>query len=302
MLQIVVLHFYRIAAGEVIQRPSSAVKELIENSIDAGSTMISLTIKGGGLQSIQIQDNGHGIHKDDMLTVCNRFTTSKLTAYDDLKSIGTFGFRGEALASITYVSKVMITSKTEDAPCAYKAKYSNGEMLPWDSGTPVQPKLCAGLTGTTVTIEDLFYNISIRKKSFQNTNEEYQRVLDVVSRYSILYGDKGIFFVCKKHGQQVPDLVTTSSTSSKENIGRVFGNHVVKELVHVHGVDDELNITVEGEVTNPSYSGKSGIFVLFINNRLIECASLRKVIDGTYHDLFTQQVRPFVYLSIRLEP
>lgn len=261
--------------------------------------MITLTIKGGGLQCIQIQDNGHGIHKEDMFTVCNRFTTSKLKAYEDLKLIGTFGFRGEALASITYVSKVTITSKTAEAPCAYKARYSDGDIVPWDANSAAEPKLCAGLQGTTVTIEDLFYNITIRKKSFQNTNEEYQRVLDVISRYSILYGDKGIFFVCKKHGQSIPDLVTANSSSSRENIGRVFGNHVAKELIHVQGANESLGITVVGEVTNASYSGKSGVFVLFINNRLIECSSIRKVIDGTYHDLFTQQVRPFVFLSIR---
>eukprot|EP01031_Cornospumella_fuschlensis_P043075 gene43075-52643_t len=188
----------RIAAGEVVQRPSAALKELLENSLDAGATSIVVSARQGGLSLLQIVDNGHGIRKEDLPIVCERFTTSKLSRFEDLQRIGSFGFRGEALASISHVAHVTILTRTANSPCAYKARYLDGQLVPLAAGDKAEPKACAGNVGTTIMIEDLFYNNPTRKAALKNHADEYARIVDVVRRYSVLYGARGVSFVCRK--------------------------------------------------------------------------------------------------------
>ncbi|RLW11330.1 hypothetical protein DV515_00001789 [Chloebia gouldiae] len=276
----------RIAAGEVIQRPANAIKEMIENCIQ-------VVVKEGGLKFIQVQDNGCGIRKEDLDIVCERFTTSKLQKFEDLASISTYGFRGEALASISHVAHVTVTTKTADAKCAFRATYSDGKIK-------APPKPCAGNQGTQITVEDLFYNVNTRRKALKNPNEEYAKILEVVSRYAI--HNSGISFSVKKQGDTVSDVRTLSNASTVDNIRAIFGNAVSRELIEVGCEDANLAFKMKGYITNANYSVKKCIFLLFINHRLVESAALRKAIETVYAAYLPKSTHPFLYLSLEIAP
>ncbi|XP_004704126.1 DNA mismatch repair protein Mlh1 isoform X2 [Echinops telfairi] len=283
----------RIAAGEVIQRPANAIKEMIENCLDAKSTSIQVIVKEGGLKLIQIQDNGTGIRKEDLDIVCERFTTSKLQSFDDLASIATYGFRGEALASISHVAHVTITTKTADGKCAYRASYSDGKLK-------APPKPCAGNQGTQIMVEDLFYNIATRRKALKNPSEEYGKILEVVGRYSI--HNSGISFSVKKQGETVADVRTLSNATTVDNIRSIFGNAVSRELIEVGCEDKTLAFKMNGYISNANYSVKKCIFLLFINHRLVESTSLRKAVETVYAAYLPKNTHPFLYLSLEISP
>ena len=207
----------RIAAGEVVQRPASVVKELIENSLDAEATSIDVQCAAGGMRVLTVTDDGNGIHPDDLLLAATRFATSKLKQLDDLKSIQTFGFRGEALASASMVGRLSIISRrrkraeSKSSSCAFKMAYSDG--APTGKAVP-----SAGKEGTIVKLEDLFYNLPSRKRAFEGARkegEEYQRILTIVQRYAVHKAQDGIGFVCRKRGG-VTDLNTTSMANIKK--------------------------------------------------------------------------------------
>ena len=223
----------KIAAGEVIHRPASALKEMLENSLDAGATQITVTAKQGGLKMLTIQDNGHGIRLEDMPIVCERFTTSKLRQYEDLQDISTFGFRGEALASITHVAKVTITTMTDGAECAYKAQYTAGKIVNADkkSEEPGKPKPCAGTRGTIICVEDLFYNVQARRKALKSPSDEWQRIVEVVSRYAV--NNPHCSMNCKKAEANTSDVHTPKASTHTRNIGLLFGQAVSRELLEV---------------------------------------------------------------------
>ncbi|XP_055388548.1 DNA mismatch repair protein Mlh1-like [Condylostylus longicornis] len=191
----------KIAAGEVVARPANALKELLENSLDAQSTRISILVKDGGLKLLQITDDGIGIRHEDLGIVCERFTTSKLRCFEDLLSIRTYGFRGEALASMSHVSNLTITTcqRNNEAPLGYSCQYADGLPLG-------KPKVCAAVPGTTIVIENMFYNLPVRRKALKNLTEEYNRILDVVQKYAI--HNSSVSFVCRKLGQSQADLST----------------------------------------------------------------------------------------------
>ncbi|KAF9128870.1 DNA mismatch repair protein [Mortierella sp. GBA39] len=290
----------RIAAGEIIHRPANALKELIENSLDAGSTSIQVSIKDGGLKLLQIQDNGHGIRVGDLAIVCERFTTSKLRTFDDLSTMSTYGFRGEALASVSHIAHVAITTKTKDSNCAYKASYSDGAIIPAKPGGAAEPKPCAGNNGTQISAEDLFYNVPTRRKALKNATEEYNRVLDVVNRYAI--HNEGVSFTCRKVGSNTPDVHTTTSATVVDNIRHIYGSSVANELLSLEKSYPVYPLKIKGWISNANYSVKKFVMLLFINHRSVESPAIRKAIEAVYTTYLPKNTHPWVYLSLEMDP
>ncbi|KAL5993351.1 DNA mismatch repair protein [Asimina triloba] len=338
----------RIAAGEVIQRPVSAVKELVENSLDAGSTSISVVVKDGGLKLIQVSDNGHGIrsiehvrffgyyklllnvdisaafevyvsHRStlsriifpelfdleechcfrmriDLPILCERHTTSKLSTFEDLQTIKSMGFRGEALASMTYVGHVTVTTITEGQLHGYRVSYRDGVM-------EHEPKPCAAVKGTQIMIENLFYNMIARRKTLQNSNDDYSKIVDLICRFAIHHVD--VSFSCRKHGANRADAHTVSTRSKLDAIRSVYGVSVSRDLIEIEASDDDPSRAVfkmDGLVSNANYIAKKTTMVLFINGRLVECAALKRAIEVVYAATLPKASKPFIYMSIVLPP
>jgi DNA mismatch repair protein MutL len=265
----------KIAAGEVVQRPVSVIKELIENSLDANATCIEVQIHS--LSHMSVMDDGDGITPEDLPMAAVRFATSKLTTFEDLKSIPTFGFRGEALASASMVSKVTIVSRRRHhrpldngkgttnstttttsssmttasaaASCAYRQHYKDGRPTP-DATAPPTP--IAGKVGTTVTIQDLFYNIPSRKRAFEGPKkemDEYHRILNVVQRYAIHKAKDGISFLCQRRKRTLASSSTSSSRNSSQNSSFLLCDLNTKNLPALVRVRNEIS-TIQGDIPN----------------------------------------------------
>ncbi|CAL8578420.1 DNA mismatch repair protein Mlh1 [Xanthoria parietina] len=290
----------KIAAGEIIVAPVHALKELIENAVDAGSTSLEILAKDGGLKLLQITDNGHGINRDDLPILCERFTTSKLKTFEDLTSIGTYGFRGEALASISHIAHLTITTKTADSSCAWRAHYADGKLVPAKPGQSADPKPTAGRGGTQITVEDLFYNVPSRQKAFRSPSEEYSKILGVVGRYAVHC--TGVAFSCKKHGDSATSISTPSNASTVDCIRQIHGSAVANELVEFAVSDPKWGFKASGWTTNANYHVKKTTILLFINHRSVESSAIKKAIEQTYSTFLPKGGHPFIYLNLDIDP
>jgi DNA mismatch repair protein MLH1 len=200
-------------------------------SLDAGATSIMVVVKAGGMKLLQIQDDGTGIRKEDLAIVCERFTTSKLRKFEDLQTIGTYGFRGEALASISHVAHLSIVTKTEESQCAYKAEYMDGKLKEFPDGLGQQnPKPCAGKQGTTIIVEELFYNMETRRRALKSATEEHNKVVDVVMRYAVHNAPVG--FSLKKFGEKMTEVRTPSKSTVLDNIKILFGAAIARCVIN----------------------------------------------------------------------
>ncbi len=234
--------------------------------------------------------------KKDLPILCERHTTSKLVSFDDLRSIGTFGFRGEALASISFVSNVTVTTMTANQPCAYRAKYRDGVFE--DNKTP-QP--CAGNRGTIILAENIFYNLKQRREALKNPADELKKIIHVVQRYALHYSGKT--FVLKKAGSNASaEVITQKGASLEANVSALYGQDAGANLIRISAADPTLDVTIDACVSSINYGGKRFVFVLFINHRLVECAPLKKLIRDLYGRLLAKGKHPFVYLSLSMKP
>ncbi|ONH65291.1 DNA mismatch repair protein MLH1 [Cyberlindnera fabianii] len=294
LLSVVVRMVNRIAAGEIIVAPANALKELLENSFDAGASRVEVVVKDGGLKLLQITDDGHGIHKDDLPLLCQRFATSKIEKYEDLESIDTYGFRGEALASISHVSRLSVVTRTADSDCAWRATYSDGELK--------EVKPTAGNRGTQIIVEDLFYNVPSRLRAVKGGSDELSKIVDVAGRYAI-HSNVGIGV--KKFGESHFALSTRPGLSVKERIRAVYGNSIAGELIpiDIDGIEDYGVVKSAGQITNPNYNNKKAIApVFFINNRLVSNDVLRRALNSTISHFIPKGHRSFIYLSLLIKP
>ncbi|KAF1994787.1 DNA mismatch repair protein mutL [Amniculicola lignicola CBS 123094] len=290
----------KIAAGEIIVAPVHALKELIENAVDAGSTALEILVKDGGLKLLQITDNGHGIDKEDLPILCERFTTSKLKAFEDLTSIGTYGFRGEALASISHIAHLSVTTRTKESSCAWRAVFADGKLISPKPGQSAEARPIAGRPGTQITVEDLFYNVPSRRRAFRSASEEYAKILELVGKYAVHCS--GVSFSCKKHGDSSSGLSVPVSAGIVDRIRQVHGTNVANELVNFKTENDRWGFKCEGWISNANHSAKRTTMLLFINHRAVDSAVIKKSVEQTYATFLPKGGHPFFYLSLDIEP
>ena len=278
----------KIAAGEVVERPSSVVKELLENAIDAKSTEINIEVEQSGISSIRVVDNGTGIEQDDLDLVFHRHATSKLDADDDLFHIRTLGFRGEALASISSVAKVTLKTCT-DSENGHEIYAENGEIL---SRKPAKAK-----KGTDITVSSLFYNTPARLKYIKSLYTELGKITDIVNRMAMSHPYIRISLI--SDGKTL--LKTNGSGKTNEVMSEIYGIKVAKDLVHIQG--DTSDYHLEGFVAKPEHSRSNKHYIsIFINGRYIKNFVLNKAIIEGYHTLLTIGRYPICSLNIEMDP
>lgn len=278
-----------IAAGEVVERPSSVVKEMIENSLDAGAKNITLEIKNGGSTYIRITDDGCGIERDDVRKVFISHATSKISRKDDLNSIGTLGFRGEAMASISAVSKVELLTKAENEEIGTRYEIAGGEELEFDdAGCP---------NGTTIVVRDIFFNTPARMKFLKKDVTEGNQVAGIVDRMAISHPKISFRFI--RDGKQV--LITSGNGDLKSTVYSVLGKEMSDSLMSVDYSFNDMRIT--GFVSKPTASRKSRAGQYFyINNRIVKSKTAMAALEQAYKNTIMVGRFPACVLNIELNP
>ncbi len=278
----------KIAAGEVIERPVSIIKELVENSIDAGATSVIVEIKKGGKSYIRVTDNGSGIQSEDVDKAFLRHATSKIQVAKDLDSIETLGFRGEALASICAVTRTELLTKTEDDKAGTRVVLHGGEVI------SKQPTGCPD--GTTIIVTDLFYNTPARLKFMKNDAAESSMIIDLVSQIALAYND--IAFRLINNGNVL--FSTTGDGNRRNIIGRIFPSIDINNLVPIEHQMEDMSIT--GYISTPTISrpGKNGQ-IFFVNGRVVNSKVIDKGITEGYRERLFEGRHPIAFLFLNLE-
>ena len=288
----------KIAAGEVVERPASVVKELLENSLDAGGKRLRIEIEGGGRRLIRLADDGCGMLRDDALLAFERHATSKLSDVKDLLSIATLGFRGEALPSIASVSRLLLETRSAGESTGTSIEISGGKLLRCDE-LPAPP-------GTVITVQDLFFNVPARKKFLRSDQTELAHIASLATHYALAHPDKAFLL---RHG--TADLLDLTPVSSlRERVYQVFGSRLLDDLVDLGEVERTLKATAAGEPVNRVFRLRGFIsapqvqklnrnsIYLFVNGRLIRDRMLLHALSAAYHNLMPPACFPVALLFL----
>ncbi|MEK3855025.1 DNA mismatch repair endonuclease MutL [Cytobacillus sp. FSL H8-0458] len=277
----------KIAAGEVVERPASVVKELMENSIDAGSTIIEIEVEEAGLAKIRIIDNGDGIEEDDVLNAFHRHATSKIKDENDLFRIRTLGFRGEALPSIASVSRIEMKTSTGDA----------GTRVVIEGGKVDVMEKAPGRKGTDLTVTDLFFNTPARLKYMKTIHTELGNITDVVNRLALAHPEVAIRLI---HNERKL-LQTNGNGDVRQVLAAIYGLNIVKKMVQIEA--SSLDFKISGYAALPEITRASRNYIsTMINGRFIKNYSLAKAIQEGYHTLLPIGRYPIVLLNIEMDP
>jgi len=278
----------QIAAGEVVQRPSSVVKELMENSIDAGATKIDVIICDAGRTFIQVIDNGKGMSADDSVKAFERHATSKISDAQDLFALTTMGFRGEALASIAAVSRVEMKTRRGVDELGSKVEISGGEL--------VSQELITMTEGTQIVVKDLFFNIPVRRKFLKTDDTELRNIVGVFQQIALVY--PSVRFTLTSNGSTLFNL---GKENFRQRIVSVFGEKVGKDLIPI-GVDTIL-ARISGFISNPESSVKKGALqYFFVNGRYIQHPYFSKALSVGYDKIIPSENKPQFFLYFDVEP
>ncbi|OQX89397.1 MAG: hypothetical protein B6D65_03400 [candidate division Zixibacteria bacterium 4484_93] len=279
----------RIAAGEVVERPASVLKELVENSIDAGATEIEVKLEDGGIRLIEVSDNGDGMTKEDAILAFRRHSTSKIQTADDLQEIATLGFRGEALPSIASVAKVTIFTRPQNEQM--------GTYILTENGKPREISETGTRKGTRVIVENLFYNVPARKKFLKSIRTEYKHSLNTFIRFALGYPN--IRFQLISNGKEVFLLLETDSITKriKDTLGTDFSENIIEVG---HSIDE---ISVKGFITKPSFARKSrGYDYIYVNGRFVKSPLVSAAVKNGYGAYLQKGRFPPYILFISIPP
>ena len=279
----------KIAAGEVVERPASVVKELVENAMDAGATAIEVEIMGGGISFIRVTDNGHGMTREDAETAILRHATSKITAVSDLQSIATLGFRGEALPTIASVSRFSLLTRRAEDDLGTRVDILGGQ-IPESSEAGCE-------IGTTVRVEDLFFNTPARKKFLKTNATEAGRISDFVIRLALSRPDIAFRFI----NNDRLTLMTAGDSSLRRAIESIYGGDAAGALLPLDFHDAEADIRITGYISKPSMIRSSRAWQTYIvNGRTIQNRAIAKAIDNVYRALVPKMGFPLAVLCIEV--
>ena len=283
----------QIAAGEVVERPASVIKELLENALDAGATRIDISLENGGVKRMLVRDNGEGVSPDDLKLALERHATSKIQEQEDLEGISTLGFRGEALASIASVSKLTMTSNASDEKSGWRVR-SEGESMRSALEPAAHPR------GTTVDVEDLFYNTPARRKFLRTERTELSRIEDIVRKISLSH--PAVQLQLTHQGKSLRQYASAMSMAEREfRVRQALGAAFIEAAMYFE--EQKEGMTLSGWIATPSYSrSQADQQYFFVNGRSIRDKVLSHAVRQGYHDVLHHGRQPAYVVFFELDP